>query len=101
VNRDLELLIAFLEPIRELLLDDSVTEIMGNPDGTWWYERDGSLRRADAVTFYAVSLRTGLEVIANKLGRKLDSDHPMLKCNFRTEAVSRPLCLLSCARSRR
>ena len=78
MNRDLELLIAFLEPIRELLLDDAVTEIMGNPDGTWWYERDGRLYRADAVTFDAVSLRTGLEVIANKLGRKLDSDHPML-----------------------
>jgi pilus assembly protein CpaF len=78
MNRDLELLISFLQPIRGLLLDDSVSEIMGNPDGTWWYERDGHLYRADAVSFDAVSLRTGLEVIANKLGRKLDSDHPML-----------------------
>ena len=29
MNRDLELLIAFLAPIQALLLDDSVTEIMG------------------------------------------------------------------------
>ena len=78
MNRDLQLLIAFLEPIRELLLDADVTEIMGNPDGRWWSERGGALQPAPEVHFDAVSLRTGLEVIANKLGRRLDSDHPML-----------------------
>lgn len=33
MNRDLELLIAFLAPIKALLLDDSVTEIMGTRTG--------------------------------------------------------------------
>jgi pilus assembly protein CpaF len=78
MNRDLALLIAFLQPIQELLLDDSVTEIMGNPDGSWWFERAGQLHRADSVTFDAKALNTGLEVIANRLDRKLDSDHPIL-----------------------
>jgi pilus assembly protein CpaF len=78
MNRDLELLIAFLQPIRELLLDDSVTEIMGNPDGTWWYERAGQLHCANTVTFDAKNLHTALEVIANRLHRKLDATHPIL-----------------------
>ena len=78
MNRDLELLLSFLEPIRALLLDDAVSEIMGNPDGSWWYERNGKLHRASAIVFDAKSLHTGLEVIANRLGRKLDAAHPML-----------------------
>ena len=78
MNTDLELLIAFLQPIRELLLDDTISEIMGNPDGSWWYERRGQLHRADNVVFDARKLSTGLDVIANKLGRKLDADHPIL-----------------------
>jgi pilus assembly protein CpaF len=78
MNRDLQLLISFLQPIRELLLDDSVTEIMGNPDGSWWFERAGQLHRAHTLTFDAKALNTGLEVIANRLGRKLDQEHPIL-----------------------
>jgi pilus assembly protein CpaF len=30
MNNDLDLLISFLQPIKELLLDDTVSEIMGN-----------------------------------------------------------------------
>lgn len=40
-----ELILPFLRPIEAQLLDDSVGEIMGNPDGSWWSERDGTLRR--------------------------------------------------------
>jgi len=36
-----DLILPFLRPIEPLLLDESVSEIMGNPDLTWWYERDG------------------------------------------------------------
>jgi pilus assembly protein CpaF len=77
MNRDLELLIAFLRPIEALLLDETVTEIMGNPDGSWWFERAGQLHRAD-VNFEANRLATALEVIANKLDRKLDAKQPLL-----------------------
>jgi pilus assembly protein CpaF len=73
-----ELILPFLRPIEPLLLDESVSEIMGNPDATWWYERDGILCRASSVQFDSGRLRTGLEVIANHLGKKLDEDNPLL-----------------------
>ena len=82
MNRDLQLLIAFLKPIETLLLDDSVTEIMGNPDGLWWYERQGRIHPAEGVRFDGKSLHTGLEVIANRLGKKLDKENPLLNAQL-------------------
>ncbi|MGB6134154.1 MAG: ATPase, T2SS/T4P/T4SS family [Acidobacteriaceae bacterium] len=73
-----ELILPFLRPIEPLLLDDSISEIMGNPDASWWYERDGIIRREETVSFDAGRLRTGLEVIANQLGKHLDEDNPVL-----------------------
>lgn len=73
-----ELILPFLRPIEPLLLDDGISEIMGNPDASWWYERDGIVRREDSISFDADRLRTGLEVIANHLGKKLDEDNPVL-----------------------
>jgi pilus assembly protein CpaF len=73
-----ELILPFLRPIEPLLLDDSVSEIMGNPDSSWWYERDGIMRCEETVSFDAGRLRTGLEVIANQLGKRLDEDNPVL-----------------------
>lgn len=73
-----DLILPFLRPIEPLLLDDGISEIMGNPDGSWWYERDGIIHREETVSFDAGKLRTGLEVIANNLGKKLDEDNPLL-----------------------
>ena len=73
-----ELILPFLRPIEPLLLDDSVSEIMGNPDASWWYERDGIMRREETISFEPGKLRTGLEVIANQLGKRLDEDNPVL-----------------------
>jgi pilus assembly protein CpaF len=73
-----ELILPFLRPIESLLLDESISEIMGNPDASWWYERDGIVCRESSVSFDAGRLRTGLEVIANQLGKKLDEDNPLL-----------------------
>jgi pilus assembly protein CpaF len=73
-----ELILPFLRPIKSLLLDESVSEIMGNPDASWWYERDGIVCREETVHFEAGRLRTGLEVIANHLGKRLDEDNPLL-----------------------
>jgi pilus assembly protein CpaF len=73
-----ELMLPFFRPIEPLLLDDTVSEIMGNPDGVWWFERGGKMGHAEAVSFGFKALQTGLEVIANQLGRKLDEEHPLL-----------------------
>ena len=77
-----ELILPFLRPIERLLLDEGVSEIMGNPDSSWWYERDGIMRRDESIQFNAVRLRTGLEVVANKLGKKLDEDTPLLNAQL-------------------
>jgi len=73
-----DLILPFMRPIESLLLDDEVSEIMGNPDSTWWVERDGRVRREQHIEFGAAPLRTGLEVIANHLGKRLDEDNPRL-----------------------
>ena len=77
-----ELILPFLRPIELLLLDDSISEIMGNPDASWWYERDGIIRQEKSISFDAGKLRTGLEVIANQLGKKLDEDNPVLNAQL-------------------
>src|ERR1700688_1761130 len=77
-----ELILPFLRPIEPLLLDESISEIMGNPDASWWYERDGIMRREETISFDAGKLRTGLEVIANQLGKKLDEDNPVLNAQL-------------------
>jgi pilus assembly protein CpaF len=77
-----DLIIPFLRPIEGLLLDDGITEIMGNPDSTWWFERDGVLHQAESISFTSEGLRTGLEVVANKLGKKLNEDNPLLNAQL-------------------
>src|SRR5271156_2514800 len=77
-----DLILPFLRPIEPLLLDDSISEIMGNPDTSWWYERDGIMQREKTISFDAGKLRTGLEVIANQLGKKLDEDNPVLNAQL-------------------
>jgi pilus assembly protein CpaF len=73
-----DLILPFLRPIEWLLLDEDVSEIMGNPDGSWWSERAGVLQREADVKMDANSLRVGLEVIANKMEKRLDADSPLL-----------------------
>ena len=77
-----ELILPFLRPIEPLVLDESVSEIMGNPDASWFCERDGKLCQEPNISFDAGRLRTGLEVIANQLGKKLDEDNPLLDAHL-------------------
>src|SRR6202453_3481703 len=77
-----ELILPFFRPIESLLLDDSVSEIMGNPDGMWWFERRGKMERAEGVGFGFKALQTGLEVIANYLGKKLGEDTTLLNAQL-------------------
>ncbi len=74
----LELILPFLRPIEPLLLDEEVTEIMGNPNSSWWFEREGKLYQEKTISFDSARLLTGLEVIANQLGKRLDEDSPSL-----------------------
>lgn len=73
-----DLIVPFLRPIEALLQDDEITEIMCNPDSACWIEREGIVRREPEAIFKAGELHAGLEVIANRFGKQLDPDHPIL-----------------------
>jgi pilus assembly protein CpaF len=45
-------------------------------------KRDGIIRREETISFDPGNLPTGLEVIANQLGKKLDEDNPVLNAQF-------------------
>jgi pilus assembly protein CpaF len=53
-----ELILPFLRPIEPLLLDETVSEIMGNPDASWFCERDGkSCQEPNIATAFRTSCR--------------------------------------------
>ena len=72
-----ELILPFLRPIEHLLASETVNEIMVNPDSSVWIEEDGQ-KQLIGTRFEPGALDTALEVIANKFGKKLDSDSPIL-----------------------
>lgn len=73
-----EIILPFLKPIQHLLAAETVSEIMVNPDSSVWIEEDGAIQLLPGIRFADGALLTGLEVIANKFGKKLDADSPIL-----------------------
>lgn len=73
-----DLIIPFLKPIEALLVSDSVSEIMVNSDASVWVEEDGRKRLLSDVRFDPGTLDAALEVIANRFGKRLDVDSPIL-----------------------
>ena len=73
-----EVIIPFLKPIEDLLASATISEIMVNPDSSVWVEEAGEVRLMPDISFEVGALQTGLEVIANLFGKKLDVDSPIL-----------------------
>lgn len=73
-----EIIIPFLKPIEHLLVSRTVSEIMVNPDSSVWVEEGNEIRQLSGIRFEEGALQTGLEVIANRFGKKLDADSPIL-----------------------
>lgn len=73
-----EIIIPFLKPIEHLLVDTVISEIMVNPDGSVWTEEQGRIVPQPGIQFEDGALMTGLEVIANRFGKKLDADTPIM-----------------------
>ena len=86
------IILPFLKPIQHLLETETVSEIMVNPDSTVWIEEDGQIQFLSDIHFADGALLTGLEVIANKFGKKLDADSPIL--NLRLPDGSRMAALI-------
>lgn len=87
-----EVIIPFLRPIEHLLTSRTVSEIMVNPDGSVWMEEKGRIELVSEVRFDEGALLTSLEVIANRFGKKLDADSPVL--NLRLPDGSRMAALI-------
>ena len=87
-----EVIIPFLRPIKHLLEAREVSEIMVNPDGSVWIEKGGHVQLQSEVRFEEGALLTGLEVIANRFGKKLDADSPIM--NLRLPDGSRMAALI-------
>jgi pilus assembly protein CpaF len=85
-------ILPFLKPIRHLLQAETVSEIMINPDSSVWIEEDGHIQALPGVQFEEGALLTGLEVIANRFGKKLDADSPIM--NLRLPDGSRMAALI-------
>jgi pilus assembly protein CpaF len=86
-----EVIIPFLKPIEHLLMNTTISEIMVNPDGSVWIEEHGHIALQPGIRFDDGALLTGLEVIANRFGKKLDADLPIL--NLRLPDGSRMAAL--------
>ena len=88
-----DVIIPFLRPIEQLLQSKTISEIMVNPDNTVWVEERGEVRQIPDLQFEDGALLTGLEVIANRFGKKLDADSPIL--NLRLPDGSRMAAMIS------
>jgi pilus assembly protein CpaF len=87
-----EVIIPFLRPIEALLSSQTINEVMVNPDGSVWIEHAGKIRLMPDISFEEGALLTGLEVVANRFGKKLDADSPIL--NLRLPDGSRMAALI-------
>ncbi len=87
-----DIIIPFLKPIEHLLSNRTISEIMVNPDGSVWMEEKGRIVFQPDIQFEDGALLTSLEVIANRFGKKLDADSPIL--NLRLPDGSRMAALI-------
>jgi pilus assembly protein CpaF len=87
-----EIIAPFLRPIQLLLESTSISEIMVNPDSSIWIEESGQIQRLPEIRFDDGALQTGLEVIANRFGKKLDAGSPIL--NLRLPDGSRMAAMI-------
>jgi len=68
----------FLEPIRHLLDDESISEIMVNGFDNIYVERDGRLEHTDLRFANNDALLSAIHNIAQWVGREISEEHPVL-----------------------
>lgn len=85
----------FLEPVRELLDDPRVTEILINSPDEIFVERRGKLRPVEARFPSELALVSALRVVAQYVGRAFDEENPILEARLpdgsRLEALLPPI----------
>lgn len=73
-----ELILPFLQPIRHLIEDDGISEIMVNGTRRVFIERDGVLQEVPGIEIEERQLLTGLKIIARSLGDEISEAKPIL-----------------------
>jgi pilus assembly protein CpaF len=86
----------FLGPIREFLLDDTVTEVMVNGPSEIYIERSGRLYKTPAKFLSDDALLSAIHNVAQYVGREIDADRPILDARLpdgsRVHAIIPPSC---------
>jgi P-type conjugative transfer ATPase TrbB len=77
-DRVLDMLIAALGPVGPLLHDDTVIEIMTNPDGTVWVERLGTPPRPSGAPLDAGTVEHLVRLVASSMGVECHAGAPSL-----------------------
>jgi pilus assembly protein CpaF len=73
-----DVILPFLRPIAELILDPQVTEIMVNGPGPVFIERDGRVDEVMGVHLKEQSLQVAVRNIARALGDDISEEKPLL-----------------------
>ncbi len=73
-----EVILPFLRPIAPLILDPTISEVMVNPPGRVFIERDGRLEEMVGLTVSEHSLQAAVRNIARALGDDISEDKPLL-----------------------
>lgn len=71
-------ILPFLRPIAHLILDPTISEVMVNPSGRVFIERDGQVEEIEGVTVKERSLEVAVRNIARALGDDVSEDKPIL-----------------------
>ena len=73
-----EVVLPFLRPIENLILDPDVSEIMVNGSAHVFVERDGRLEAVNGVSIEERSLQVAVKNIARRLGDEISDERPLL-----------------------
>ena len=73
-----DLILPFLEPIRRLIEDPTISEIMVNAGRRVFIERDGRLSPVPEIVLDERQLLTGIKIIARTLGDEISDEKPVL-----------------------
>ena len=73
-----DLILPFLAPIRHLIEDPTISEIMVNAGRDVFIERDGQVAAAPEIVLDARQLLTGIKIIARTLGDEISDEKPVL-----------------------
>ena len=73
-----ETILPFLKPIEDLILDDSISEVMVNGPGSVFIEKAGMLEQVNGVSLEEKALLVAVKNIARRLGGDISEAKPIL-----------------------